>query len=128
MRYRLESGRTGETDSSSHREWLRLLSADVDSPVVSVHFTGHSDWPTLRPEIEAMHVDGCANGYDHTVVVWHSYYHAVCNVRTPEGLRAGSELARELEHAVGSAWDAWFQTINRAPDNLEIKVMSQHAV
>jgi hypothetical protein len=54
--------------------------------------------------------------------------HAVCNVRTPEGRKAGAELARDLEHAVDSAWRAWFRTIDRTPDDLKIKIMSHHAV
>jgi hypothetical protein len=128
MRYRRESGAAGETDSASHRKWLRLLVAETECPVVSVHFTGHNDCPTLRREIERMHADGAANGYAHTVVFRHSYYHAVCNGRNPDGQAAEAELAHDLEHAVDSAWRTWFRTIHRAPDDLEIRVLSNNAV
>lgn len=123
MRYRIEGGASGETDSASHREWLRLLSAGTACPVVSVHFTGHNNWPTLRSEISEMHSDGCANGYDHTLVARHSYYHTVCNIRAPQGPKASGELARDLKRALEAAWRGWFRTIDRTPDDLEIRVM-----
>jgi len=123
MRYRVNNGAAGETDSASHLEWLRLLSDGMACPVISVHFTGHNDWQTLRPEIEQMHADGRAKGYLHTLVARHSYYHAVCNVKAPQGSEASRALARDLQRVLEAAWGGWFTTTGRMPDGLTIEVL-----
>ena len=123
IRYRVNNGAAGETDSTSHREWLRLLSAGMACSVISVHFTGHNDWQTLRPEIEHMHADGGANGYHHTLVARHSYYHAVCNINAPQGPEASRALARDLQRVLEAAWGVWFTTIRHRPDELRIEVL-----
>lgn len=112
MRYRINNGRAGETDSISHQQWLRLLATRNDCPVISVHFTGHNNWKLLRDEIQSMHNDGVMTGYPHTFVASHSYYHAVCNIRSPEGPEAAHELAVALQRMVQTAWNSWFQAIH----------------
>lgn len=123
MRYRIKNGGPGETDSMSHQHWLRLLATGSACTVISIHFTGHNHWSTLRPEIQSMHNDGIATGYPHTLVVRHSYYHVVCNFKTPEGPEAAHLLAFTLQELVQSAWRSWFQTIGRAADALEVVVL-----
>jgi len=123
MRYRIDNGNGGETDSSSHREWLRLLATGHACPVISVHFTGHNNWRTLRPEIQSMHGDGVATGYPHTVVACHSYYHVVCNVRSPAGAETAKALAIALQRAIQTAWSSWFQTIGRDQCALNVRVL-----
>jgi hypothetical protein len=112
-RYRISNGLGGETDSFSHRQWLLLLASDDACPVISVHFTGHNHWPTLRSELQSMHEDGVATGYPHTLVACHSYYHVVCNIRSPKGPEATHALAVTLKQMVQAAWTSWFQTIRR---------------
>lgn len=123
MRYRVNNGAAGETDSASHCKWLRLLSDGMACPVISVHFTGHNDWQTLRSEIEQMHADGRANGYHHTLVARHSYYHTVCSVRAPQGSEESLALARDLQRVLEAAWCGWFTTTGRMRDKLTIQVL-----
>ena len=123
MRYRINDGRGGESDSLSHQQWLRLLATGHPCPVISVHFTGHNNWTTLRPEIQSMHGDGIATGYPYTVVSRHSYYHAVCNIRSPEGTEAACALAIDLRDMVRAAWSSWFRTIGRAADHLDVVIL-----
>ena len=122
MRYRVNNGEGGETDSASHQEWLRLLSTEA-CPVISVHFTGHRNWNDLRPEVQHMHADGFANGYHHTLVARHGHYHAVCNIKTAQSSQAARTLAGNLQQMLEAAWGAWFQAIGRARDALTIEVL-----
>jgi hypothetical protein len=123
MRYRINNGKVDETDSLSHQRWLGLLATGDACSVISVHFTGHNNWTTLRPEIQNIHDDGVASGYHHTLVARHSYYHAVCNIRSSQGLEATRALAYTLQQAVQDAWASWFQTIGRAADALAVDVL-----
>lgn len=123
MRYRIKNGTVGETDSLSHQQWLRLLAIGDACPVIAVHFTGHNNWNTLRPEIQSIHEDGVATGYPHTLVAHHSYYHAVCNIRSPKGPDEARVLATTLQQTVQAAWTSWFQTIGRVADALAVEVL-----
>jgi hypothetical protein len=123
MRYRVSRAAGGETDSESHESWLGHLAGGVTCPVISVHFTGHSDWPSLRPEIQHMHSDGHKAGYSHTLVARHSYYHVVCNIRSSQGVGASGAIANELRSLLQKAWRSWFVTIRRAPDDLTIDII-----
>ncbi|MGZ8445372.1 MAG: hypothetical protein ACXWXZ_18410 [Candidatus Binatia bacterium] len=122
MRYRVAGAKGGETDSESHGNWLRLLADGMACPVISVHFTGHNDWPFLRPEIRRMHADGFVASYTQTLVARHSYYHVVCNIRSPQGVDAGRALTKNLRGLREKAWKSWFVTIERRPDDLTIEV------
>lgn len=123
MRYRTNDGRGGETDSLTHRQWLSLLASGNACPVISVHFTGHRDWGVLPSEIQSMHEDGVATGYSHTLVARHSYYHTVCNIRSPEGPETALALARLLEQRIQMVWDSWFQTAYRTADALTLSML-----
>ena len=122
MRYRINDRRPDETDSSSHQQWLQLLTTKHDGPVISVHFTGHNHWKTLRPEIQRMHEDGLETWYPHSLVSSHRFYHVVCNVRSPAGAETAHGIATSLADAVSTAWQDWFRVIGRRVNCLHLEV------
>jgi hypothetical protein len=122
-RYRILNGQGPETDSSSHRTWLALLATGTPRPVISVHFTAHRNYTELRPEVQQLHADGVAEGYQRTLMTSHSYYHTVCNIRHPDGEAAAHQLATELQAAVQSAWAGWFAAIGAGANALNTVVL-----
>lgn len=112
MRYRVSDPVPGETSSSDHRLWLRLLAAGFGRPVVAVHFTGHRDWARLRPEVEEIRMDAAAEGYVAALTSSWAHYHVLALVRDPAGDGAAFDFARKLEANLEEEWRAWCAAVD----------------
>jgi hypothetical protein len=122
MRYRIRNPQAGETSSTDHLAWLRLLSNGFSRPAMSVHFTGHRNWVNLRPEVTRMHHDGVTAGFPHSLTGSHKHYHVVVNIRCSTDATA-LELAHRLQQAVDAAWTHWAAAVGTdTPNKLTLVV------
>ncbi len=123
MRYRTSAPQSGETSSRDHRQWLKILASATSEPVISVHFTGHRDWPSLREGIQSMVRDSTVAGYSQVLVASHSQYHVVTSIKAPRP-SAAKRLVLELKERIFISWKAWANAIGRKNPNkliLEIR-------
>ncbi len=105
-RYQVNGAGGPQTGSADHRQWLRLLRSGGAALGVSVHFSGHRDWATLRLEIDRLRQDAADEGYLWSLTVWHSYYTTTISLFYAEAAAANG-LRAEFENRIRSAWAAW---------------------
>jgi hypothetical protein len=104
MRYRIKGRGSAETSGEDHRRWLDCLA--FDGCTVALHFTGHSDHPSLEREFVALHDDSRAEGYAASLCFKREHYAVFCASRSPV-LGAAAALLAQLEDAVHRAWRSW---------------------
>ncbi|MCC6668596.1 MAG: hypothetical protein IT375_32930 [Polyangiaceae bacterium] len=109
MRYTIDGAAGPQTSSEDHRAWLRTLRTGCKGLCVSVHFTGHRQWTTLRPEVEHLRRDGHVEGYAGSLTAWHSYYATTVSVAHPTP-GVAEEFLATLRGRLPTAWRAWCGT------------------
>jgi hypothetical protein len=105
-RYRIAGAAGPETSSPDHRRWLAALRSGGPPIAVSVHFTGHNHWPTLRPEIERLRQDAADEGYAWSLTAMHSHYATIVSLAHAQPAVAEA-LRRILDGRLHAAWNAW---------------------
>jgi hypothetical protein len=104
-RYRLAGANGPETSSVDHRLWLETLRSGDPQFAVSVHFTAHNNWPSLRPEVAGLQCDATDAGYS-SVTCRHSYFHTVVSLFHHDVLKA-AELRVTLRTRILATWQRW---------------------
>ena len=104
-RYRLAGANGPETSSGDHRLWLEALRSGDPQFAVSVHFTAHNNWPSLRPEVAGLQCDATDAGYS-SVTCRHSYFHTVVSL-FHQDVRKTAELRVTLRTRILAAWQRW---------------------
>jgi hypothetical protein len=111
MRYRIQGRQGPETSSEDHRRWLRQIA--FDGPTCAVHFTGHSDHPSLERELRSLHDDAVAEGYEASRTFKRQHYAVFLAVRSSGAGGQAEELAAEIERRIFRAWTFWGRAFTR---------------
>jgi hypothetical protein len=112
-RYKIVGASGPCTSSTDHKLWLKTLRSGDPPLAVSVHFTAHRNWPTLRPEVAQLQQDTTDAGYSACVTCQHKHYHAVVSLFHRDAGRA-AELRATLESRIFAAWQRWCGRKSRA--------------
>ncbi|MGE4164090.1 MAG: hypothetical protein AB7G23_20375 [Vicinamibacterales bacterium] len=116
MRYVRGVREGNQTSSVDHRRWLELLRSGAGGPVVAVHFTGNSNQPLLRQEIQSMLADARAVECTGLRVFKRQHYAVVVATW-------GSASVESIEAGVQGAWEGWVASI--APPLGDLTIWSE---
>jgi hypothetical protein len=99
------AGKDRKHQSEDHRRWLRHIA--FDGPTCAVHFTGHSDHPSLERELQSLHDDAAAEGYEASRAFKRQHYVVFLAIRYLGKDGQAEQLAAEIERRVSRAWISW---------------------
>jgi hypothetical protein len=106
-RYRVSGRSPAETSSVDHRRWLRIVEEGVSGLALSVHFTGHRNYPTLRTELESMRRDAESQGFQASLTARHGYYTTTISIHDPGGPTSARWRLDALRTQISAAWELW---------------------
>ena len=112
MKYTTGHRDFNQTSRDDYRQWLNILAAGTEGPIISVHFTGNRNYPSLNHELSNMLYVGFSQDYQ-SIQFRHDFYAMVVSIRC-HGDEA-VDLMRRLETNVSGVWSDWFNVVTGGP-------------